>query len=65
MHELKSAEAIYGSVLLSDIAGSSRLAETNPHEDTRALLQHNTLIEQDVSSHGGGVDRQLNPERTA
>lgn len=42
-------------VVLTDIAGSSRLAETYPHEYSACLERHNTLIERVVVARGGEV----------
>jgi predicted ATPase/class 3 adenylate cyclase/tetratricopeptide (TPR) repeat protein len=52
---VESAGAVHRFILLSDIAGSSRLAETFPQHYHTALQQHNALTENAVAAQGGSV----------
>jgi len=53
-----SAGEVQRFILLSDIAGSSRLAEALPQQYHAALKRHNALTERAVASHGGSVYKQ-------
>lgn len=46
-------------ILLTDIAGSSRLAEAYPKQYLAALEAHNVIIESAVTRHGGEVFKHL------
>lgn len=46
-------------ILLTDIAGSSRLAEAYPDEYYAALEQHNSIVETAVATHGGEIFKNL------
>ncbi len=50
--------------LLTDIEGSTRLWDTHHQAMLSALLQHNTILEAQISRHGGRILPQLRRRRT-